>query len=117
MSTGTWTRIWVKAPPNNGYTTPQMMSRVGEHIVTHGAWFRTESHRRESLGIPIQEPDGTWEIRWRSDEGTQFSQELREQQAQDNLTIAYIVKGILTRHYGLEVVRETVGVGKPDDLL
>jgi hypothetical protein len=117
MSTGTWTRIWVKAPPGNGYTTPQAMARVGDHIASRGAWFRTEPGPHRTIRLPIQEPDGTWEIRWRSDEGTQFSQELREQQAQANLTIAYIVKGILTRHYGLEIVRENVGVGKPDDLL
>ena len=81
----TWIQLYVKAPAGNGYTTPQMMKRVDDHLTqsTPAAMYCPLPS-----GLPAQEEDGTWEVR-----------------VYDTESLGY-VKSILTRHYGLEVVRE-----------
>lgn len=60
MADGTWTQLWVVAPPGNGYTTPDVMKRIDDHIVNHGACFVS---RPTPGGLPIQGDDGSWEVR------------------------------------------------------
>lgn len=92
MSASTWTQLWVKAPPGNGYTTPQAMQRVDDHLQRHGALFCAPQ------GLPIQEPDGTWEIRCYGAGTDRF------------------VEFVLTKHYGLEIIRKQERYGEiPDD--
>jgi hypothetical protein len=86
----TWLQMWVKAPPGNGYTTPEAMSRVDDHLTQQ---FPATMCRPEKL--PVQETDGTWEVRI----------------FDANPLIIRMVKGILTEHYGLEIVREVTHKG------
>jgi hypothetical protein len=73
--------IRVKVPDGNGYKdNPNLMKRVDEHVNMHCAIFKA------SKGLPIQEEDGTWELRVL------------------NPSMASVIKGILTDHYGFEVV-------------
>lgn len=75
-----WTQLWVRGPHEQA-NTPQAMKRVDEHIQTAGGLFAAPD------GTPIREADGTYEVRVLfGDPG--------------------YVKFILTKHYGLEVVRE-----------
>ena len=74
-------KLFVKAPAGNGYTTPFAMKRVDEHVNNFGAFFCAPE------GIPIQESDGTWEVRILTD-------------------ATFIPKKLLTEYYGLEIVRE-----------
>lgn len=80
-----WFQLFIQAPEGNGYTTPQAMKRVDDHLVqlTPASFVAPPPE-----GLPVQRKDGTWEVRVH-DEGALF-----------------IVKGILTEHYGLEIVRE-----------
>jgi|JI9StandDraft_1071089.scaffolds.fasta_scaffold584416_2 hypothetical protein len=81
-SSPAWTQLWVETPPGNGYTTPQAMQQVDEHIQAHGAVFCAPQ------GVPIQESDGTWEIRcYGSSDFVEF---------------------VLTRHYGLKITKKVV---------
>lgn len=78
-----WIQLFVKAPSGNGYQTPRAMQRVDEHLTgLFAAAFCCPA------GLPVQEPDGTWEVRV-------FMPDQAE-----------LVKMMLTNHYGLEVVRE-----------
>ena len=78
-----WIQLYVKAPEGNGYTTPELMKRIDDHLMQ-----MTPASFVAPDGLPIQKADGTWEIR------VMTSQALG------------LVKAILTKHYGLEVVRE-----------
>lgn len=80
---GKWYELTVKAPPGNGYTTPQSMKRVDEHINQYGAVFHAPD------GTPIQNPDGSFDLRVLQESSLRF------------------VKFVLTNHYGLEIVKET----------
>lgn len=80
-----WIQLYVKAPPGNGYTTPQAMKRIDDHL-TQSAPAAMKCP--PPTGIPIQEPDGTWEVRVFDISSLEF------------------VKLILIQHYGLEIVRE-----------
>lgn len=79
-----WYQLYVIAPEGNGYTTPQAMKRIDDHLVQAGLAFFVAP---PLVGLPKQQPDGTWEVRVLN----------------DNLKF---VKYILTEHYGLEIVRE-----------
>lgn len=61
------------------------MTRVDEHIQQYGAVFCAPD------GTPIQEADGTWEVRIYG-------------------PLVGMVKSVLTGHYGLEIVREETHV-------
>ncbi len=78
-----WMQLYVRAPEGNGYQTPEAMKRVDEHLVSKFAAMFCAPQ-----GVPIQEPDGTFEVRV--------------------LMLAQVglVKTLLTGHYGLVVVRE-----------
>jgi hypothetical protein len=80
---GKWYQLYVKAPKGNGYTTPQAMKRIDDHLVQI-----TTASFATPVDLPVQEADGSWEVR------VLVESDLN------------IVKGILTRHYGLEIVRE-----------
>lgn len=77
-----WYDLTVKAPAGNGYTTPQAMKRVDDHILQHGGMF----HAPE--GIPIQNLDGSFDLRVLQENALGF------------------VKYILTKHYGIEIIKE-----------
>jgi hypothetical protein len=78
-----WHHLAVIAPPGNGYTTPQTVKRIDEHLVSKftvmGASFVTENN-----GNPAKRADGSFEVH--ADE-----------------TCLTEVKYILTAHYGLTV--------------
>ena len=78
-------QLYVKAPQGNGYTTPEAMKRVDDHL-THS--FPAMMHCPAPSGLPVQETDGTWQIR-----------------VLDPKAVG-IVKRVLSQHYGLEIVRE-----------
>jgi hypothetical protein len=78
-----WIDLYVKAPAGNGYTTPQAMKRVDDHLVQS-----TPSSFKAPNGLPVQETDGTWEVRVYIE------------------SALGLVKSILTQHYGLEIIRE-----------
>ena len=80
-----WYQLYVKAPPGNGYTNPQAMKRVDDHLI-----LSTAASFNAPNFLPVQEADGTWEVRVY--DGSDLSLRL--------------VKRILTGHYGLEIVRE-----------
>ena len=79
---GKWYELTVKAPQGNGYTTPQLMKRVDDHILQYGAMFHAPD------GVPIQNPDGSFDLRIINESSYRF------------------VKFVLTDHYGLEIVKE-----------
>lgn len=81
-----WYELYVKAPEGNGYTTPEDMKRIDEHLTSQ----TLASFNVPVFGdrLPVQEPDGTWEVR-----------------VYDEGALRY-VRYILTGHYGLEIVRE-----------
>ena len=76
----------VKAPEGSGYINPQAMKRVDDHISMLGGLFCSPP----PTNMPVQNNDGTWTVRV-LDEANLF-----------------IVKGILTKHYGLEIVDDMV---------
>ncbi len=78
-----WYELTVKAPPDNDYTTPEAMKRVEEHIAPLGGFLKCDGKR-----VIVQEPDGTFLVRVL---------------VPDHLDL---VKGILFRHYGLDVLKE-----------
>lgn len=80
---GKWYQLYVKAPEGNGYTTPQAMKRIDDHLVQ-----MTPASFLAPQGLPIQEADGTWVVRVHME------------------SALGLVKSILTKHYGLEIVRE-----------
>lgn len=82
---GKWIQVYVKAPEGNGYTTPQAMKRIDDRLVQS-----TPASFVAPDGLPVQEADGTWEVR-----------------VHDERMLGF-VKSLLTRHYGLEIVREVV---------
>lgn len=86
--------IFVKAPPGNGYTTPNAMKRVDEHLIQqYPAMFLSPE------GMPIQEADGSFQVR-----------------ILDTSELAVrMVKAVLTKHYGLEIIREVPDVGDDED--
>ena len=77
--------LYVKAPAGNGYTTPQAMKRVDDHLTLS---FLAMMHCPPPSGLPVQETDGTWQVRVLDP------------------TMVPIVKRVLQGHYGLEIVRE-----------
>ena len=76
-------QLFVKAPPGNGYTCPEAMKRIDDHLTQ-----QTASCFLAPTGMPEPEKDGSWQIRV-FDEGQ-----------------VGFVKFILTTHYGLEILRE-----------
>lgn len=83
---GKWFKVYVRAPEGNGYTTPQAMKRVDDHLIELFfmlAYFVSPP----PTNLPVQEIDGTWEVRV-------LDQDLLEP-----------VKLILNNHYGLEIVK------------
>lgn len=82
---GKWYQLYVKAPEGIGYTNPQAMKRIDDHLVS-----RTPSSfvAKPPEGMPVQQEDGTWEVRVLDESALSF------------------VKFILTDHYGLEIIRE-----------
>ncbi len=80
---GPWFQLYVKAPEGNGYTTPQAMKRIDSTLIDR---FAASFVAPE--GLPIREPDGTWEIR------VLVADQLKK------------VKQFITEGYGLEIVRE-----------
>jgi hypothetical protein len=80
-----WTQLFVKAPEVSGYTTPESIKRIDDHISgTFPASFKCPPPEN----IPIQESDGTWEVR-----------------VLDNRFTPMVID-VLKKHYGLEVVRQ-----------
>jgi hypothetical protein len=80
-----WAELRVKVPDGNRYKdNPELMKRVDEHLNMLCAIFKAPK------GIPLQEEDGTWEVR-----------------VLDGRRVE-IVKGILIKHYGFEVVSEVL---------
>ena len=79
----TLTVLNVRAPAGNGYTTPQAMQRVDDHLRQVAP-----AMMKKLADVIIQEPDGTWEVR-----------------VLDPNSVGY-VKFILTKHYGLEIANE-----------
>lgn len=86
--------LFVKAPPGNGYTTPNAMKRVDEHLIQQfPAMFLAPE------GVPIQEADGSFQVR-----------------ILDTSELAVLmVKNLLTKHYGLEIIREVPDAGDDED--
>lgn len=82
---GKWYQFYVKAPSGSGYTTPQTMKRIDDHLV---AQTPASFVAPPPEGLPVQEADGTWEVRVHDANALGF------------------VRFILTEHYGLEIVRE-----------
>lgn len=76
--------LYVKPPPGNGTNTPFAFKRIADHLLScdTGASVKTAD------GEPVPEADGTWQI-----------------QVPDTAKL-FQVRGILTRHYGLEIVSE-----------
>jgi hypothetical protein len=86
MTEDGWIQLYVKAPEGNGYTTPQAMKRVDDHLVqSFPASMRVPPHGN---GLPEQEEDGSWEVRVY------------------HAGSAGIVRAVLIGHYGLEIVKE-----------
>jgi len=83
-----WLQLYVKAPEGNGYTTPEAMRRVDDHLTQ---MFPASLCCPPPEGMPVQEADGTWEVRILD--------------VSNALTVS-MVKRTLTNHYGLEIVRE-----------
>jgi hypothetical protein len=82
---GKYVNLYVKAPKGNGYTTPRAMKRVDDHLTqSTPAMMKCPP----PSGMPAQEPDGTWEVRV------------------FDPSALWLVKRILTDHYGLIIVRE-----------
>lgn len=80
-----WFQLYIKVPEGNGYKdNPKAMKRVDETINMFSSFFL--SPRPE--GIPVQEPDGTWEVRV-----------LQE-------SALSITKRVLIDEYGFEIARE-----------
>jgi len=80
---GKWFQLYVIAPEGNGYTTPEAMKRVDDHLVQIApASFIVLPPEH----LPLQSEDGTWEVRVHKENALS------------------IVKDILTKHYGLEIV-------------
>ncbi len=79
-----WVQLYVKAPEGNGYTTPEAMKRVDQHVNRLGAMFCAPE------GTPIQRDDGTWEVRVMSE------------------SFSTLVEDVLKKHYGLEIVNKVV---------
>jgi hypothetical protein len=76
-------RLLVKVPEGNGYKTPEQMKRVDNHLNSlSNAFFASYG------GLPRQRDDGMWEV---------FFLEPSE---------IHLVKAILERHYGFEVLVE-----------
>ncbi|RJQ28001.1 hypothetical protein C4577_00310 [Candidatus Parcubacteria bacterium] len=80
-----WIQLFVRAPQGNGYTTPQAMKRIDDHLTQSGL---AALKCPPPSAMPVQEPDSTWEVRVFS-EG-----------------VLFLVEEILTKHYGLEIVRK-----------
>jgi hypothetical protein len=77
-----WYELTVKAPEGNGYTTPQSMKRVDEHLNQCNAVFNAPD------GIPIMNLNGSFDLRVYEESSLKY------------------VKYILTNHYGLEIIKE-----------
>lgn len=81
----TWFQLYVKTEePRSAYTTPRAMKRIDDHIFTIGGMMNCPSPE----GMPVQEADGTWEVRVLQEAMLPF------------------VKQVLVNHYGLTIVRE-----------
>jgi hypothetical protein len=73
----------VKAPKGNGYTTPEAMKRIEDHL------RQMNAGSFKGNPMPVQSDDGTWEV-------LVFNEK--------------ICRGILTQHYGLEIIREEIDI-------
>ncbi len=81
--------LYIRAPENSGYTTPNAMKRVDDDLTAN---YSTVMFCPPPLGLPVQEADGTWQVRVL------------------NSMMAGIVKGVLSEHYGFTIEREeTIG--------
>ncbi len=76
--------LFVKPPPGNGTNNAFAFKRIGDHLLSS----ETGASVKTADGEPVPEPDGTWQI-----------------QVPDTAQL-FVVKGILIRHYGLEIVSE-----------
>lgn len=85
MFGGKWIQLFVKAPAGSDHTTPQAMKRIDDLLTQT---MPASMHCPPPSGMPVQESDGTWEIRVFDESAFK------------------IVKTFLTQEYGLEIVRE-----------
>jgi hypothetical protein len=80
--------LTAKAPPGNGYRTPQTLERIDDHLAQLPARIGKARLRRSGEGTIQMEADGSFIVDL--DPGTED----------------FIVRGVLTRHYGLEIGEE-----------
>ncbi|HEX6537495.1 MAG TPA: hypothetical protein VF041_23135 [Gemmatimonadaceae bacterium] len=78
-----WTQLFVRNPHVGGYSGRQAMRRVDEHLQQLGALMHVPPG---GDGLPVPEPDGTYEVRAFGDPG--------------------FVRYVLEQHYGLAIERE-----------
>lgn len=76
--------LFIRTPAGNGYTTPEAMQRVDEHIQKLGAMFVWVPSAKRIR----QQPDGTREV------------------IAFGTTSVDMVKQVLTYHYGLKITKE-----------
>jgi len=75
----------VQTPEGNGYLTPNDMKRVDDHLFQ---LFSLDALFESDKNGPIKQADSNWHVR------------VHDHQ------IVPLVKGVLCRHYGLEIVSE-----------
>lgn len=74
-------KLYVQAPPGNGYTTPQTMQRIDDDLVQRGLGTFTKEN-----DLPTQQLDGSWEIQVKHD--------------------PRLINDLLKVHYGLDILHE-----------